>query len=414
MCVMEKAKSHMLAISNNKNDITDVKIIVEKLNAASSFKLIDYNLQKCKIITQIEYKKNIYEVELYLVLNFDIPTIYNATHYFPDIDLNKINDVKMGIAIDMYFSDNYLISYLLQLKVIDAIYKDKLAVVDYNSEKILSGKWVSIVAKSEIPPSPKYTYTAQAVSAEGSCVWIHTHGLSRFGITELEILNSTKDTYQSHYIIIETMANKLVESNEKLNIKEPMYLAKLSNEILITTIVPWYEAIELYDYNMIGGKNSRKDSHNRNTSVVFVYNSLENLKNCKYEPINTYDHILQENSAYIITDVETSRMKALAMERLDYLRQAILNNENKILIKIGLGVEKEYRDESDSCEHMWFELEKIYEKQVVCKLTQEPYYIHNIHIGDICTYNIDCITDWLIFTPTNVLSPDDVYLLGYD
>ena len=51
------------------------------------------------------------------------------------------------------------------------------------------------------------------------------------GLTELEILNSRKDTYNDHYNIIETMAKRMLEKGEPPQEKEPMYLAMVTNEI---------------------------------------------------------------------------------------------------------------------------------------------------------------------------------------
>ncbi|MBQ1745463.1 MAG: DUF2314 domain-containing protein, partial [Clostridiales bacterium] len=48
---------------------------------------------------------------------------------------------------------------------------------------------------------------------------------------------------------------------------------------------------------------------------------------------------------------------------------------------------------------------------VVGELTQEPYYVSGMKQGDTGTYPFSDITDWLIFTKENRVSPDDAYLL---
>ena len=124
----------------------------------------------------------------------------------------------------MMFGEDALDSYHLQLKLIHAVLPDAVAVLDDSSEKILSGHWVALAAVSSVPPAPRYIYTAQAVSGEEEIVWLHTHGLNRCGISELEVLNSTKDTYNSHYNVLETMANRLLELEEPLEPEEPCLL----------------------------------------------------------------------------------------------------------------------------------------------------------------------------------------------
>ena len=111
---------------------------------------------------------------------------------------------------------------------------DALAVIDDSSEKILSGRWVALAAESEVPPAPRYLYTAQAVSGEEDCVWLHTHGLNRCGRPELEVLASTKDNYQEHYNVLETLANRILEDEEVPEFGSPYFLAS-SQSISVTT-----------------------------------------------------------------------------------------------------------------------------------------------------------------------------------
>ena len=44
-------------------------------------------------------------------------------------------------------------------------------------------------------------------------------------------------------------------------------------------------------------------------------------------------------------------------------------------------------------------------------LTQEPHRVSGMHEGDEGTYPYTDITDWIVFTEKNRISPDDIYLL---
>lgn len=407
---IKKEKSYMLVIPEIENDIIDIEGMFERLNGSTEFQLLSSSIKGGTITIKVKYHKREYKVDFYPT-GFALPELYRIQHFFPDVDIEKLEKAQTGIAVEMFFNDNPLVSYHLQLKIIDAVLPDKLAVLDDSSEKILSGRWVTMEAESKVPPAPRYIYTVQAVY-NNECVWLHTHGLNRCGITELEILNSSKETYNSHYTIIETMANRLLENPEPLKLKEPMYLARLSNDIyLVTTIVSWEEAIKLYDDEILGGKNDRKEGHNSDTSVVFAYRSKDDYEKENYEPVSIYDDILENNPIYMISSKETARMKALAIERINYIKEALQNQENKILVKIGLEVDEEYKDDENSYEHIWFELKQFDSDTIISELTQEPYYVSDIHVGYVGKYSIENITDWLIYTPERRLSPDDVYLL---
>ena len=65
-------------------------------------------------------------------------------------------------------------------------------------------------------------------------------------------------------------------------------------------------------------------------------------------------------------------------------------------------------------EHIWFELKEKHQDTFTAELTQEPYYVKDLHEGAVMTFPYGQITDWIIFTPEGRVTPDDVYLLAYD
>lgn len=407
-------KSYMLAIPTEPSDINSFIRILNHLNQSRYFKVLSSRLEETSLKLELESGDINCWAEIYLS-DFDgseLPEIYRIQHFFPDVDIAAIEKAVVGISVAMEFGKDALAYYHLQLRIIDAILPDKLAVLDESSEKILSGRWVTLAAASNIPPAPSYLFTVQAVAGENTDVWLHSHGLNRCGITELEILNSTKDMYQIHYSIIERLANRILEADKPLEPGDSLYLARLSDSIpMIVTIVGWEEAIRFYDDNILGGLKDRKDGHNRDTSAIFVYQSKEDYENHRMLPVSVYDEYIKQNPIYMISNDETDRMKALAQERLPFLRRALSNRANHILLKLGLEIDEEYRTEDNFKEHIWFELLKMDDDRLTAKLTQEPYYISGLHEGDTGLYTCSQITDWLIYTPQKRLSPDDVYLM---
>lgn len=261
--------------------------------------------------------------------------------------------------------------------------------------------------------APRYIYTVQAVTGEEEdCVWLHSHGLNRCRLPELEILNSTKEMYQSHYNVIETMANRMLELAEPLEPKEPLFVARMTEEIpMVATLVEWQEAVEHYPEDMLGGKADREEGHNENTCAIFIYPTHEDVEKQNYAPVCIFDEYMEANPIYMISTEETERMKRLAGERLDYMLKAFKNKENKIIVKIGLKINEEFRDEQNQWEHIWFELLEPMEGKLRCRLIQEPYYVKDMHEGSEGIYPFDQITDWLIFTKERRITADDVYLL---
>ncbi len=408
----KKEKSYMLAIPKSEESIKDVAGIMTRLSKSEALTLIDHKFEETlQLVVKVDGEE--YRVEV-MPMDYEIPQMFRTQHFFPDLDIEAISNGSVGLAVEMEFGEDALKSYHAQLKIICTLLADVLAVIDYSSEKILSGKWVSLAAASAVAPAPRYMYTVQAVAGEDECVWLHSHGLNRCGLPEIEVLDSTKDTYDTHYNVLEITANRMLELEDALEQGEPLYVARVTQNIpLMATLIDWKEAVSHYPEDMIGGAIDRKEDHNENTCGLFVYPSYEAMEKRQYAPLSVYDDLLEENPLYMISNKETARMRQLALERIPYMLEAGKNKDYTILIKIGLDVDEEHREAMGPFEHIWFELMEASENTVTCKLTQEPYYVKNMHEGSIGTYPFDKITDWIIYTKERRITPDDVYLMEH-
>lgn len=412
--VYMKEKSYMIAIPKYEEELKDIALIVSRLKETKSFNVTNITMSEDEIPTlEIEYKDTTYMVEI-SAENYEIPEMFRISHFFKDIDIEAIEKQDVGLMVAMDFSDNILESYHLQLKIICTIFPELLGIMDCSAEKILSGSWAALAAKSDIPPAPRYVFTTQAVYSCDDDVWLHTHGLNRCGIMELEIVNSTKETANGHYSVIEATASRLVNEPEFFKEDRPMYLGDFSNNHpLVVTWVHWEDAMETVREGTIGGPADRneEDGHNGYTGCLFVYETPYDMMNEEYSHISVYDELLEDNPIYMLTNDETERMRALAIERIDYMKKAFLKGANAVLIKVGLKVDDEYKSDGNEYEHIWFELKSIEENVFTAELTQEPYMVSGMHIGSIGTYSYSEITDWIVYTNEDRITPDDVYLL---
>ena len=418
-----KEESRMLVIPSQTENIS-VEKVTERLcnsNILKIFKtekVLKYGAEIMKV--SVDIKGRIYDVFLSLT-DVMIPDYFRTEHFFSDLDFQKIDSIKYSLAVEIDYKDQFLTTYHDQLKIIDCIVPDKLAVIDIPSEKILSGKWVKLAAQSEVPPSPKYLFTVQGISGDNDEVWLHTHGLKRCGLSELEILGSTKETCSGYYSVIETMAFRMIETEADSEHYEPMFLAWLTERIaLVTTLVDWNDALEYYPHATLGYKEDRDDYHSEGTSVIMIYPGPDNAEAKKPAPIQLLDDYLGKNTMLMISTEETDRMRKLAQERIDYIRDIASNNnpDIHILLKIGIKVDKEFitPDDPDQREHIWFELKgirrNIFNKEVFeCVLTQDAYYAKKMRAGSTGEYGVEDITDWIIIGPGRRYTPDDAYMM---
>lgn len=408
-----KEKSHMLAIPKHPEQLTDVMQIVERLKNAKDFTMLQMGMREDRVPWhEIEYMGEKYEFVIYPE-HYKIPELFRVQHFFEDVDVKEIDKQETGLVIAMDFSDKFLESYHLQLKIIHTIFPEVLAVIDYGAEKILSGTWLAYAAEGKTPPAPRYLFTAQAVYDKNE-VWLHTHGLNRCGLMELEVIGSTKESSNNHYRVLESMASRLIDEPDSLDDGGPIYLARFVNgQPLMVTWVPWQQAMGLVNKKSLGGPADRTDEcgHNGYTGCVYTYQSPADMENKRYSHISVYDELLENNPMFMFTNQETDRLRTLAIERVDYMKKAFLGGAKGVLIKVGLKIDEEHRTDTNEREHIWFELKSVQEDTFTAVLTQEPYMVSGMHEGDEGTYPYTDITDWIVFTEKDRISPDDIYLL---
>ncbi len=343
----------------------------------------------------------------------EIPKMFRMLHLFKDLDLQRLEQAKEGIEVTLCFGKDKLKSYHDQLKLLSTIMPDALAFLDAGSEKILSAKWVHLAAKSNVPPAPRYLFTVQAVGGgqEDGEVWLHTHGLNRCNIPELEVLGSDNDFYNDHYNIIELMAKRFLDG-VVIEEKEPLFLAHVTNEIpLVATILNYKDALKEYVDLELGTELDREDGHDHDTYAIFCYPNKDCYDQKRVVPINVYDELLSKNPLFMISNEETARMRALAQERVSYMKDLFHVPDNKVLVKVGLLVDEEHREKCSNYEHIYFELQEIHDDYFKAVLTQEPYYIEGLHTGAVMDISYKDITDWIVFTKDGRITPDDVYMI---
>ncbi len=400
-------KSYMMVIPN-KPDEEILKKGIDRLKANKEFSIIETNYDvKGYIEVQIEYDKKRYEVGFYLG-DICVPEYYLTHHFFFDREEKEsLLNAKKAVTIFMEFGNDSKKSFHLQLKIATTLVPDLIGVMDESGEKMMPKKWVLMTAESKTLPSARDLFTVQAVQGKHNKVWLHTHGLCRCHLTELEILDSDQEHFEQHYNLLSTYAMYLIDKNGSVNPFDSAYIGRLINGYpVVVTCKSWTEGILEYKKLKLGGEKDRREGHNSKTSIVFLYKSEEDEQGDVLSKVSLYDELWGENPLFFFSDEETERMRELARERFAYVKEQFKTKENTILIKIGLPLK-----EKGKFEHIWFELIEIKGNKFKAKLTQEPYDIPDIHTGYEAWYQLNDVTDWIIYTKEMAISPNNAYLL---
>ena len=404
--------SFMIVIPKNPKDIKDPKKLENNLRANSNIEIIKISLDEFKrIVYDLTIDKR--EYTIYLSMEpVQIPPFIRVNHQFSDKEAKLIRKAEIGLGVSMSFKGDARVCFYDQLRIVNSMVPGLLAVMDAPSEKLISGRWISLAAESKVMPSPRYLFTVQAVSGDDDEVWLHTHGLKRCGLYELEVMFSNKEHYNTHYQVIETMAYRMLEAEEPIKPGDAVFNAQLADgNWIVTTAVDWKDALPFYPDAKMGKDADRDEYHSDDYYVIMTYLTPADEENKKYTKLQDFDDVIENNPIFMISTPETERMSALARERIDYFIRA----KKKIrkcgcLVKIGLTTDNQ-EDAGMSKEHIWFDLKEAKDGKLTAELTQDPYYVSGIKTGDIGTYTYDDVTDWIIFTPERRITPDDVYLL---
>ena len=119
---------------------------------------------------------------------------------------------------------------------------------------------------------------------------------------------------------------------------------------------------------------------------------------------------MSENAVFFKTTSESQRMRALAQERIEWLRRLDRElDDRQIIVKIGLKPDPDAGFDDGQFEYIWFEPSEFREDGFTATLTQDAFYVRGMVQGvqRECTY--DEIVDWRVYTREESYSPDNIY-----
>lgn len=432
--LLTESEAHMessMAIVPRYNDekVFSKEHIESALSTSKDFQLELFSQTENTFNAKILYRNISYSVDIYPI---EVASLHLENYGFANnIDEESFRLARLQkecLAVSLYFGEDNLISFLLQLKILDTLVPSASLVIDFISYRLLSPHWLKMTAQSDIPPSPDYLYTLHCVfdeTEEGERrYWFHTHGLLRCGSVELEMINIGKG-YEQMQMLINITVKKFLTDPAK---ERERFTIGYDGMGINLCWLRWEEAIKEFPENAIGCANDRKGEDNVHTDPGGVLFAVEDGNMISPE---IYALTLAVNPIYYISTEETLRMSSLAKERYNIFAKAFadhyVNPENRnifkklfkrskpdeqywaFLVKLGLTVDNPQT--GDEREHLWFEVLATDENTIKGKLLNQPYWISNLKEGDIKEYPVDLLTDWVIYAPEASYTPDTVYQL---
>ncbi len=390
--------------------------VITNFKEKNEFKVLSETiLEDTKRELVISYFGKKFPVKLYF--KDYLVNMYSQKTYLSTEELKTLED-SIGVVCEVVFTSNIKSSYLFQLKLVNSMFKDICALVDCTTNSLFSGKWLNSMATSTVSPSLTHIYNLIIEHDEEGNVWIHTRGLRRCNLYEIELLNLNGENYQYCSLVLPYLISNLVENKSQPE-KEPILIGD--------KISLWLEKTQdsLSNFNKIIGvrpKDRKKLDEFYMTAYAYINNSKKEIS--ELLP-------LLENPDFLENLIEKERISIMAKEFFDFfikvvekqevaltLKKYIKNLKNpdpqifEGRIKATFPIDEDYMTQNRRWETLWFKFVSTTNSRTIKgELLDDAKYIDELSKGDIVEFGFEIINDWIIFSEIGELTPENLYLL---
>lgn len=321
------------------------------------------------------------------------------------------NDLALGqeslwaVGTELLFGGHPLRDFHAHVRLLAALTNDVALVLDTNAVAPRSGRWLREVALASTPPSPSTLFTIHDVGdSETGPHWLHTHGLDRAGVIELDAVEIPAESAGAVGQLLNALASLLLETGSPLP-DEPFF----GGEEIELVWLPWRDALEKVAPDVPGSARDRVDPfHSRARGVLF--RPVDGPSGRKYESLESYLPLLEKDPLFYVSSYESERMALFASERLprflDLFARFGTEADWVFLVKLGYGADG--AEEREDREHLWFRVHGQSPGGVDATLLNQPYRVAHLSEGMRGHHSLDLLSDWGVMTPHGRFGPDNV------
>ncbi len=234
-----------------------------------------------------------------------------------------------SIAVSTVFDDDSLGSYHRQLRVLAAIEPESAGIFDGASESFSTGAWLQRTAASLIPPPASAMWRIDLVSdqhceqcaedaQDGAArqpvhddqpiAWLHTHGLARCGLPEIEVLGVPAPAARWFGGLVNAVASHYLRRGLPL----PGEVMSIGHGIDVVW-EPWERAAALaVPPHKAGGQVEREASHTHPAAAVYATDPQTGVR----LSMDTLASLLAHEQVFFVHPAETTRMELQSRSEL--------------------------------------------------------------------------------------------------
>ncbi len=222
--------------------------------------------------------------------------------------------------------------------------------------------------------------------------WIHTHGLHRCGLPELEMLEVPDSLVPGAVQLLDTIAGRMLE----VMLPPPGEPFAIGPDLDVT-FRPWQDVAPAVGDGPGGMAARTDDPNNPHVGVRAVVCGAEVLQ-----------RIAAGDGAYFLSSHETNRLARRARAAWPALTAIGLPPAGatdaaptvQVLVKAGLGTD----GAEDEREHLWFAVRRFEAERAEAELLHQPRRIA-LTVGDVVWIERAVVSDWTVVTPAGRFGP---------
>lgn len=306
------------------------------------------------------------------------------------------------------------------IKLADAVAEGlATACVDTDSMLLRSKTTLHELAECSVAPAPEEMYQIHAIS-DADSFWLHTHGLRRFEMPELELIGVPRARLEDAYTAFQWLIAYVL----------PVYIPANGFDLSFGSDVsirlrPWEDVVAQLPPGTLGGAQDRETDEHTGWRLVVCDQHTDG----EYS-IEKFLGSVQGDPIFWLSDEESERRAHLARVRFGHAAAAWYSSQfsqRRMGIKVGVPfndarddlaemIDRDRLPKGISREHMWFELLAIEGKTLVGKLESEPVFAtymkrgetYRLPLGQLSEFNL--VLDGQYYNPSTIPELDTVTL----
>lgn len=268
------------------------------------------------------------------------------------------------------------------------------AVLDANTRR-----WHRWPARGDehVEPEPAVLWITHVVTrADGEDAWIHTHGLARCGLPDLEMLEVDGRLVDAGIALLDAIAGRLIEETPP-----PPGAPFAAGPGLEVTLQPWQDVVDYVD-EAPGGRGDRDEAHGGMRAVVCGREPQGAYRAIYRWPREALQRIDAGRAALFMSHHETEDRARRAQATWPRLAEAFAGlrpgRGARFLLKAGMAA-------GDRREHLWFLVRRFERDRAEAALVNQPAVVADLKPGDVAWIERDAVSDWSVETPAGSFGP---------